>query len=219
LEVYNTFVFAQPEDKDKLDGVLNKFDEHCLSKKNKTFERYVFHTRMQHQGETFDNFLTDLKLKAKSCNFNYLRDSMIRDQIVFGTNDKKIREKLLRETELTMESAIKICHASELACQHVLTFNEPAHGAASQHDEGVNAVSIKAKQWKRYRDKNNDDEQSFSCKRCGEKHTPRQCPAYGKMCAKCKGQNHYAKMCLSREKNLWNKVHRVEDSDDSDDLL
>lgn len=29
---------------------------------------------MQHQVESFDNFLTDLKLKAQSCNFNDLRD-------------------------------------------------------------------------------------------------------------------------------------------------
>ena len=37
IEVFNTFVYAQPEDKDKYDEVLKKFDEHCLSKKN---ERY-----------------------------------------------------------------------------------------------------------------------------------------------------------------------------------
>jgi hypothetical protein len=37
IEVFNIFVYAQPEDKDKYDEVLKKFDEHCLSKKN---ERY-----------------------------------------------------------------------------------------------------------------------------------------------------------------------------------
>lgn len=57
----------------------------------------------------------------------------------------------------------------------------------------------------------------FNCKRCGEKHGPRQCPAYGKMCAKCKGKYHYARMCLSKKKGQG--VHTVqEDTDDSDDL-
>ena len=107
IEVFNTFVFARPEDKGKFDEVVKKFDEHCLSKKNETYERYVFCSHSQHQGESFDNYLTDLKIKAQSCNFRYLKDSMIRDQIVFGTNEKKLQEKLLRETDLTLNSAIK----------------------------------------------------------------------------------------------------------------
>ncbi len=89
IEVFNTFVFVQPDDKCKFEEVVKKFDEHCLSKKNETYERYVFRSRLQHQGESFDNFLTDLKIKAQSCNFGDLRDSMIRDQIVFGTNKKR----------------------------------------------------------------------------------------------------------------------------------
>lgn len=32
----------EPDDKDKFDEVLKKFDEHCLSKKNETYERYVY---------------------------------------------------------------------------------------------------------------------------------------------------------------------------------
>ncbi|KAI4903194.1 hypothetical protein NFI96_028888, partial [Prochilodus magdalenae] len=73
IEVYNTFVFGEGEDKDKFEDVLKKFDAHCSPKKNETYER----------------------------------DSMIRDQIVFGVSDKKIRERLLREAELTLEGAIK----------------------------------------------------------------------------------------------------------------
>lgn len=46
IEVFNTFVFAQPEDKDNFDEVMKKFDEHCLSKKNETYERYVFRSRL-----------------------------------------------------------------------------------------------------------------------------------------------------------------------------
>ena len=138
---------------------------------------------------------------------------MIRDQIVFGTNEKKLREKLLRETELTLDSAIKICQASELARQHVLTFKEPAHRAAYQEGEAVNALSLKGKPQRKF--KNNDskiktnDKDLFACKRCGDKHQLRQCPAYGKTCTKCKGQNHYARMCLCKTKGQ--AVHIVQE--------
>ncbi len=107
IEVFNTFVFAQPEDKYKFDEVLKKFYEHCLSKRNETYERYVFRSGLQHHDESFDTFLTNLQIKAKSYNFGDLRDSMIRDQMVFGTNKKKLREKMLRETEVTLDSALK----------------------------------------------------------------------------------------------------------------
>lgn len=60
----NTFVFTDSEAKDKFHEVLKKFDKHCLSKKNEMYERCVFCTRMQQQGESFDNFLMDLKIKA-----------------------------------------------------------------------------------------------------------------------------------------------------------
>lgn len=67
--------------------------------------------------------MTDLKLKARTCNFGELKDSMIRDQIVFGVHDKKVREMLLREPELKLAEAIKIGNASELAKLHAKTFS------------------------------------------------------------------------------------------------
>ena len=34
------------------------------------------------------------------------------------------------------------------------------------------------------------------CKYCGKSHAPRQCAAYGKLCKKCGGPNHFASICL-----------------------
>ena len=155
IELFNTFVFALPEDRAKFEEVLKIFDEHCISKKNETYERYVCRSRLQHQGESFDNFLTDLKIKAQSLNFSNLRESMIKDQIVFGTNEKKLQEKLLRETDLRLNS--------ELAGQQVLTFREPAHRAAHQENQAVNAVFVKGKPQRKFtssdtRNKNSDKE-------------------------------------------------------------
>ncbi len=119
-----------------------KFDSHCSPKKNETFERYVFHSRLQQQGETFDSFIMDLKLKARTCNFGQLQDSMIRDQIVFGINDKKVRERHLRETELTLNEAVRICHASEIALQHAKTFYKNTKTSGSD-SSAVAAVTEK----------------------------------------------------------------------------
>ena len=209
VEVYNTFEFANEEDKGKFDEIVKKFDEHCSPKKNESFERYVFRSRMQQPAESIDVFLTDLKLKARTCNFKDVQDSMIRDQLVFGIQDSKLRERLLRETDLTLEAAVKICHASELAIQHARTFA----GDTTKDGAAVGMISRKTynKEAQRQPNQRNKSE-TFHCKRCGTRHAPKQCPAYGKMCHKCQGQNHFSKQCFSKGKQgRGERVHTVEE--------
>ena len=216
IEVFNTFVFDSPEDNEKLDVVLSKFDTHCSPKKNETYERYVFRSRIQRQHEPFDSFLTDLRLKAQSCNFVMLKDSMIRDQIVYGVEDKKVRERLLREMELTLAGAIKICQASELSQRHVRTFSEMSAIASAQSDSAaaVGAVSYQRRRRTQTRPAQQEDVM-INCKRCGSQHKPRQCPAFGKQCSTCQGKNHFAKQCFSKRKE-WKKEKTVNLIDEPD---
>ncbi len=121
-EVFNTFVYAEGEDEAKSDTVVGKFDEHCSPEKNETFERHLFRSCTQQPGESMHVFVTDLKLKARMCNFGQLHDSMIRDQLVFGIKDGKLSERLLRETDVKLAGAVKICQASELGLQQAKAF-------------------------------------------------------------------------------------------------
>ena len=41
--------------------------------------------------------------------------------------------------------------------------------------------------------------QRCPCKYCGGSHTPRQCPAYGKICTICGKISHFQKMCMSKK--------------------
>lgn len=52
IKVYNTFTFVDTVDRGKYDEVIKKFDEHCSPKKNETYERYVFRSCAQSQGES-----------------------------------------------------------------------------------------------------------------------------------------------------------------------
>ena len=89
-----------------------KFDAHCNPKKNITYERYIFNTCTQN-GRPFDTFLIDVMKKAKSCDFLTLYDELIRDRIVCGIDSTQTRERLLRNTELTLEKAVTFCRAVE----------------------------------------------------------------------------------------------------------
>ncbi|XP_070407964.1 uncharacterized protein [Nothobranchius furzeri] len=203
IEVYNTFAFEMAEDRAWMDVVLAKFDAHCTPKKNETYERYMFRCRMQQQSESFDSFLTALRLKPQSCNFGTLRESMIRDQIVCGVEDKKLRERLIRESDLTLDVAVKICQVSELSLKHLKTFGVPVACATSSVSDGadIGAVSFQSGRCcPKTRTAQRTGEATFICKRCGSQHKPGHCPAFGKVCSNCWGKNHFAKQCFTKSK-------------------
>ncbi|XP_040073489.1 uncharacterized protein LOC120845986, partial [Ixodes scapularis] len=115
LEVYNNFILSEGESQQDYATIIKKFDEYCAAQLNEVHERYLFRQRVQAQGEPSEQFIRDLRKVAQSCNFSTMTDSMVRDQIVFGTNNDKVREKLLRDNKLTLAKAEQVCKAAELA--------------------------------------------------------------------------------------------------------
>ena len=98
-DVHETFEYAIDEDKVDYELVLTKFRTYCEPRKNIVFERYQFWGRNQNQGEPVDQWVTDLRTKAAKCEFRAQESDMIRDKIVFGVHDTRIKERLLREAD------------------------------------------------------------------------------------------------------------------------
>ena len=112
-EIYETFTFDSADDQMTLEPVLNKFSEYCNPRKNVTILRHKLFTYRQLEGQSFHDFITELKKLSAECEFENLRDSLIKDMIVCGTNDNAFRERLLRESDLTLSRAISAGHAAE----------------------------------------------------------------------------------------------------------
>lgn len=114
-EVYSTFNDWDAEgDEKKIKPVLKKFGEYCEPRKNIPFERFKFNRRVQEPGETYDQYRTALRKLADGCDFEAITpEEILRDRLVFGIRDSKVRERLLRETKLTLEKTDEICRASE----------------------------------------------------------------------------------------------------------
>lgn len=70
LDIYNIFVFSQDE-VNKIQSLFQKFDQYFAPKKNITYERYLFLNCTQ-KGCSFDNFLIDIKSKAKTCQKRFM---------------------------------------------------------------------------------------------------------------------------------------------------
>lgn len=127
---------------------------------------------MQKDNESIEQYVAELRLKGQSCNFGTLCDSMIRDQIVIGVHDKRVRMLLLKEIDLTLEKAISICQASESTKLQLKSFDNDGETAA------VDAVkkSPKRTEKRQFKDSNERRKDKY-CDRCGNKRAPKQCPA------------------------------------------
>nr|CAI5838372.1 unnamed protein product [Callosobruchus analis] len=84
MTISNTFAFEADEERHKLKMVLEEFDKYFLPKRNISYERFKCFTRKQMPTESFEQFVTDLKNKARSCEFGELKDSPIKDMFTCG---------------------------------------------------------------------------------------------------------------------------------------
>uniref|UniRef100_A0A8C6KCM5 Gypsy retrotransposon integrase-like protein 1 n=1 Tax=Nothobranchius furzeri TaxID=105023 RepID=A0A8C6KCM5_NOTFU len=82
-DIYNTWQLSE-EEAQKLTTYLDRFEQCLMPKTNTIFARYKFNERLQGEGESFEHFVTELKLLVKQCGYEN-SDEMIRDMIVFAT--------------------------------------------------------------------------------------------------------------------------------------
>ncbi|KAI8421291.1 hypothetical protein MSG28_008327 [Choristoneura fumiferana] len=110
LAVYNTL---ENKESLKFKDILEKLEAHCSPPSNETYNRHVFFSRKQKVGETFEDFVTSLKKLSMECNFENLKDGLVRDQIILGLLDDDLKENLLRIQDLNLEKCIHRCRAAE----------------------------------------------------------------------------------------------------------
>ena len=196
-------------------GILTALETYCVPRKNTTYERYVFRITI-HEDRSFDIFVTDLRRKADYCDFGAIKDSLIRDQIGVGINDPKLRERLLRETDLTLEKAIKLCRITEQSQEQSKIFISPTTQTGS-----IDAVRKTEPPVDITKSKNEDSRRIMKCKFCATSHVRGNCPAYGATCHNCNGRNHYARCCFkSKNGTEERRVRLVEvEENENNELL
>lgn len=213
VDTYNTFTWAEDGDAKRYVKVVDQFAKFCKGKKNVTYERYVFNCRNQREGETIDAFVTELKTLADTCEFMELKNSLIRDRIILGIRNTGLKQRLLRDPELTLDKAVLLIRASTTASEQVQNMS------AASSAQLVSAVRPKAKSWHKQRTytkpstgRNNTNHNpgtdkfkqqkarsNTTCRNCGGTYPhDGACPAYGKTCNHCKKLNHFSTVCRSQ---------------------
>ena len=73
----------------------------------------MFYSCDEGPNENVDHWVYILRQLSKSCNFEAMTDSLLRDWIVLGTKDKATRAWMFREKVDNLNKAVDILRASE----------------------------------------------------------------------------------------------------------
>ena len=69
LRTYECLKFSTRDSQRTTLEIIEKFEHYHVGEINETFERYLFHKRVQSEGETFEQFESDLRVLIKTCSF------------------------------------------------------------------------------------------------------------------------------------------------------
>ena len=208
--VFQTFQFDDDDNKKKIDPVIQKFEDYCEPRKNVPFSRFLFYQREQKAGESYEQFKMELRKLAGTCDFsNITPEEILRDRLIFGIRDSRVRERLLREKDLTLKKTDEMCQAAESTRCHLSVINRdsgdredagatvhamtrPGQGYGVRPSPAAGAQRS-SEQWPRVGELD-------ECGNCGRTHGKfrSECPALGRFCSRCGKRNHFAKKCRTK---------------------
>lgn len=207
LKKYNNFGLDLNKLQGKYDEIIDMISTKMIPQKNVIYNRYIFNSKNQLAGEAFETFYSDLVKLVEECEYKDWRDDMLRDRIVLGIQDVKVRRELLRKEKLTLQEAVNICRAAEITNKQMQTLTSTSDTIKKIENK---LIDNKSKEKRR-------------CKFCDGTHEfiKGKCPAYGKVCEFCKGKNHNAKACRKKKdnkiKNIESKVDYSSDVSSEED--
>ena len=168
---------------------------------NEIFARHKLATTKQQIGETLDQYLQELKHLSKDCNFRLVsaiqhRKEAIRDAFISGLLAGSIRQLLLENKTLDLQTAFDQARALDTAQKTSGTYNSNCPASAA-----VTTLPVPEEY-------NNEDERrggyvastirTAKCFFCGNRpHFRSICPAREAVCNKCKKKGHYQRVCRS----------------------
>ena len=153
--------------------IKEKLVSHFKPKPPVIAERFSFHKRDQLPGEPIKDFVIELRRLARTCNFGGFLEEALRDRLVCGMTSSSTQKKLLAEKDLTLQRAIDIATAAEMA---VLDHQQEA---TVSHQSEMHSIRYKS-----------------TCTTCGKRgHATNKCRFRLMTCYKCGKQGHLQAVC------------------------
>ena len=184
-----------------LSEILNKIKKYLKDQRNVAVDRYKLVRRKQEAGESFDDFLVNLREQAEDADLaSMTSDEWIATLIVSGVREEETRQELLgKKPALNLKDTITLCRNRELAEREDKRLSRGGSVSATK----LKFRSRSRSQSKsRYSNKVMTKESARKCRKCGfHAHVAgKSCPAEGKICHNCGFHGHYGRMCRTLTK-------------------
>ncbi len=95
--------------------IVDSLTNHFSPKPLVIEESFRFHRCNQEEGESIIMFVVALRKLAVHCKFKHALNDTLMDRLVCGLKNEAAQKKLLTESDLTLEKAIKISVRMEMA--------------------------------------------------------------------------------------------------------
>ena len=213
--VFNILNFdADVRGKSKKDDVLFMFESHFKPTQSVLQSWYQPGSIYSSQCKDQTEFMSKLHDVANDCSFANKNEVVNFLFLIHNTNERvkyQLKEKMKTTDSLTdilqlaqtVESTVQMETLSKQLLQKVGKLNtttdvyavQKCHHSKNKHFQSNSRSTSgrKASSW---------DKGGKKSGNCGHSHLPKQCPAYGKECFKCKMRNHFSKLCWSSDKKL-----------------
>lgn len=189
-------------------------------------ERHNFRSRIQAEGESFNDFLTEIKKLSKHCGFQgeeRLKEELI-DQIIKGIGDERTRSYFLSTPDLTLQQVINKALADEKAKASTAILKTSCNNKVSETQVDKITVKDSKKQFyktekkagtekhvskPRYNDRGSG---KFSVSnRCGRNgHVKENCRLDRNIkCFNCDKIGHTSKVCRAPKREKKNEANLV----------
>lgn len=206
---------------DTFDEALKKLDTHFNPGTSQHLNRYNFRAIVQRDQESFDEFVTRLKLASKMCNFK--EDDEMITQIISSCLSDSLKRKALAKTSLDLATLIELGRSDDVIKTQISGFK------AAQSSDNADLFNVntdrqsQSRQQTRYHRSppppayhhrqssyaNSNNHQSNyrpstkfgngqpnkPCQYCGLQHVNGVCTARGVSCTYCGRKNHLESVC------------------------
>ncbi|XP_046671149.1 uncharacterized protein K02A2.6-like [Homalodisca vitripennis] len=194
------------------DALVSLIQDHLYPKPSFIAERYKFSKRIQHEGESAADYIAQLRKMSTHCEFGAVLNDYLRDRLVSGIRNEATKQKLLGESSLTFDQAVKIITSAEAAEKNAaalaingsrnaerlqkMTAHHRSVTAGSRASAGAGGATTPGSHHHNTKSSASHD-YKVQCSCCGNVgHLRHQCRLLGVTCNACGKKNHIAKLAV-----------------------
>lgn len=210
VPIYEQFTFDESKEDQKktLDNMLSMFDQYFEPVKNIIYERVKFNSIVQ--GDLpIHQFIIKLQSQADVCDYGDKKDELVRDRIVVGVRDKRLREYLIDLEDLDLQKCI--LKSKQFVSHHEQSDRLGGNTADCNMDMINKQQAYKSMSHSREENKSKAPAKNLwkNCLFCKYgPHNRDSCPAKNALCNFCKMRGHWAKSraCKGKRASSTNEV-------------